>query len=131
VQAEPAPLFVALAEEGLHEGAIADSVADHYLKPMFAQATVPDTLVLGCTHFPMLAGAVRQAVGDRVVIVDSAATTAASVDAQLRAAGLETSAKSTGGIRLLATDSRERFANVGSRFLQRPISPDEVELVDL
>src|SRR5215468_8282464 len=54
VQAEPAPLFVALAEEGLHEGAIADSVANHYLKPMFAQPTVPDTLVLGCTHFPML-----------------------------------------------------------------------------
>src|SRR5215470_2823028 len=67
VDAEPAPLFVALAEEGLHEGHIADEVANHYLKPMFSpgpgqsRASVPDTLVLGCTHFPMLAGAIRRA----------------------------------------------------------------------
>jgi glutamate racemase len=55
----------------------------------------------------------------------------ASVDAQLRAAALAANAKSRGSVRLLATDGRERFARVGSRFLERPISPDEVELVDL
>jgi glutamate racemase len=156
VDAEPAPLFVALAEEGLHEGSIANDVAAYYLKPMFspkqrwastsgrgastsvASASVPDTLVLGCTHFPMLVGAIRRAVGEHVQIVDSAATTAASVDAQLREAGLkaitvagDTTAAAGGGVRLLATDGRERFARVGSRFLQRPITPEEVELVDL
>lgn len=135
VDAQPAPLFVALAEEGLHEGVIADEVAIHYLKPMFSRsqpgASIPDTLVLGCTHFPMLAGAIRRAVGERVQIVDSAATTAASVGAQLREAGLTTTAGAGGGVRLLATDGPERFARVGSRFLQRLIAPDEVELVDL
>jgi glutamate racemase len=133
VNAEPAPLFVALAEEGLNEGSIANDIASHYLKPMFSSAGVgaPDTLVLGCTHFPMLVGAIRHAVGPDVQIVDSAETTAASVDVQLRKGGLVTTEGGAGTIRLLATDGRERFARVGSRFLERSISPDEVELVDL
>jgi glutamate racemase len=96
-----------------------------------AGADSPDTLVLGCTHFPMLAGAIRKAVGPKVQIVDSAETTAASVDAQLQKAGLATGNNGPGTVRLLATDGRERFARVGSRFLKRSISPDEVELVDL
>ena len=135
VNAKPAPLFVALAEEGLNEGSIANDVASHYLKPLFssadASAPVPDTLVLGCTHFPMLAGAIRHAVGPNVQIVDSAETTAASVDVQLRKTCLARTEDGVGTIRLLATDGRERFARVGSHFLKRPISPDEVELVDL
>lgn len=132
VNAEPAPLFVALAEEGLNEGSIADAIASHYLRPMFdAGADAPDTLVLGCTHFPMLKGAIRHVVGPKVQIVDSAETTAVSVEAQLRAAGLASTRSEGGAVRLLATDGRERFARVGSRFLKRPISADEVELVDL
>jgi len=133
VNALPAPLFVALAEEGLNEGSIANDIATHYLRPMFSPADTPapDTLVLGCTHFPMLAAAIRRAVGASVQIVDSAATTAASVDAQLREAGLTRIGEGPGLVRLLATDGRERFARVGSRFLERSILADEVELVDL
>ena len=133
VNAAPAPLFVALAEEGLNEGPIANDIATHYLRPMFSAtgATASDTLVLGCTHFPMLARAIRHAVGASVQIVDSAATTAASVDAQLREAGLMRTEGGDGVVRLLATDSSERFARVGSRFLERAITSDEVELVDL
>jgi glutamate racemase len=132
VNAEPAPLFVALAEEGLNEGSIANDIASHYLKPMFEAATpAPDTLVLGCTHFPMLRDAIRRAVGPKVQIVDSAQTTAANVEAQLQKAGLARADGRSGTVRLLATDGRERFARVGSRFLKRSISPDEVELVDL
>jgi glutamate racemase len=132
VNAAPAPLFVALAEEGVHEGNIADEIASYYLKPMFeVTASAPDTLVLGCTHFPMLVEAIRRAVGPKVQIVDSAQTTAARVDVQLQMTGLARAAGGDGSIRLLATDGRERFARVGSRFLKRVISPDEVELVDL
>jgi glutamate racemase len=135
VDAQPAPLFVALAEEGLHEGPIANDIATHYLRPMFSPshpgASVPDTLVLGCTHFPVLAEAIRRAVGPQVRIVDSAATTAASVEAQLREAGLATTATDPGTVRLLATDGRERFAKVGTRFLDQLITPEQVELIDL
>jgi glutamate racemase len=135
VNAEPAQLFVALAEEGLNEGPIANDIADHYLKPIFASTDpnrlAPDTLVLGCTHFPMLAKAIRRAVGPGVRIVDSAATTAASVDEHLRRTGLAREVGGVAAVRFLATDGRERFAKVGSRFLERPIKPQEVELVDL
>ena len=139
VVALPTQLFVALAEEGLHEGPVAESVARHYLDPWFAPsrgmprgsaASAPDTLVLGCTHFPMLAGAIRAAVGPDVRIVDSAATTAKSVRETLEREELTRSAGG-GTVRFLATDSIERFARIGSRFLERPITPEEVDLVDL
>jgi glutamate racemase len=140
VVARPTQLFVALAEEGLHEGPIADSLAHHYLDPLFAPAasgetggdrlSIPDTLVLGCTHFPMLVAAIRAAVGPEVRIVDSAATTAGSVRATLDRQGL-TRQTGEGATRFLATDSVERFARIGSRFLERSIDPKEVELVDL
>jgi glutamate racemase len=163
VIAQPTQLFVALAEEGLHEGPIADSIARHYLEPLFHRSrdataretpsrgttshgaashdtashdtpSAPDTLVLGCTHFPMLAGAIRAAIGPDIQIVDSAATTARSVRETLERECLtrpESPAGHEGTIRFLATDSVERFARIGSRFLERPIDPEEVELVDL
>jgi glutamate racemase len=132
VIAQPTQLFVALAEEGLHEGPIAEHVARHYLGPLFA-VSCPDTLVLGCTHFPMLVGAIRAAVGPHVNIVDSAATTARAVRELLEGEGLMRTEQppSVAGARFLATDSVERFARIGGRFLSRPIRPDEVELVDL
>jgi glutamate racemase len=138
VIAQPTQLFVALAEEGLHEGPIADSIARHYLVPLFHTSgdtpSPPDTLVLGCTHFPMLAGAIRAAVGPDIQIVDSAATTARSVRETLERESLtrpEFPADNEGTTRFLATDSVERFARIGSRFLERSIDPEEVELVDL
>jgi glutamate racemase len=147
VVAQPTQLFVALAEEGLHEGTIAESIARHYLEPIFGasrdvgSSARPDTLVLGCTHFPMLAGAIRAAVGPHIQIVDSAATTAKSVRETLQRESLmrrATSSKSAGDgatgagkIRFLATDSVERFVRIGSRFLERPIDAEEVELIDL
>ncbi len=141
VIAQPAQLFVALAEEGLYEGPIAESVARHYLDPLFHTARAaslapsdpgasPDTLVLGCTHFPMLAAAIRAAVGPAITIVDSAATTARAVRETLERENLMRP-EGEGTTRFLATDSPERFARIGSRFLERPIHPEEVELVDL
>ncbi len=137
VRAEPAPLFVALAEEGISDGHIADEVARYYLTPLFSASDssdrVFDTLVLGCTHFPMLSGPIRRVVGPQVRIVDSAATTADIVDLQLRRAGLARpgGAENAGAVRFLATDGPERFARIGSHFLQRPIATRDVELIDL
>lgn len=132
VSAVPAQLFVALAEEGLCRGPIAESVARHYLEPLFKRMSVsrPDTLVLGCTHFPMLAEAIRAVAGPDVNIVDSAETTARYVRHTLEADGLAAGG-GEGSLRLLATDAADRFARIGGRFLERPIRPHEVELVDL
>ena len=164
VIAQPTQLFVALAEEGLHQGPIADSIARHYLDPLFHTSadpaaprdpstsrastlavgsrsspdsgSTPDTLVLGCTHFPMLAGAIRAAIGPDIEIVDSAATTAKCVRETLERESLTrlgspASNDPKAATRFLATDSVERFARIGSLFLERPIDPEEVELVDL
>jgi glutamate racemase len=131
VSARSTQLFVALAEEGMHEGPIAVSVARHYLDALFAvPGTLPDTLVLGCTHFPMLAGAIRAAVGPGVRMVDSAATTAKAVSERLGASLRATPGRKT-AVRFLATDSPERFARVGSRFLGQTLAASDVELVDL
>ena len=124
-------LFVALAEEGVCSGPIALAVARHYLQAFTpSERDGPDTLVLGCTHFPMLAGAIREAVGERMRIVDSAATTANAVRQCLESVGLLRHS-GTVAVRFLATDGAERFARVGSRFLERTISPSDVELIDL
>jgi glutamate racemase len=128
------PLFVALAEEGWVEGPVVEGVVRHYLEPLFgeaAEAPPPDTLVLGCTHFPVLAPAIAGVLGDRVGIVDSAWTTARALVGVLERAGLRAGSRSRGSVRLLATDGAERFARVGSSFLGRDLAPGEVEIVDL
>jgi glutamate racemase len=139
VMALPAPLLVALAEEGVTDGPIATAVARHYLEPIFGgaararsagEAAHPDTLVLGCTHFPMLSAAIREAVGERVQIVDSAVTTAIKVRQYLGGSGLVREG-GAGSVRFLATDGAERFARIGSRFLGRTVQDAEIELINL
>jgi glutamate racemase len=124
-------LFVALAEEGVVSGPIARAVARHYLAALAAPTpAAPDTLVLGCTHFPMLLEVIRAAVGARMRIVDSAATTAREVRQRIHSAGLARHAGSS-SVHFLASDGAERFARVGSRFLARPIAAADVEIIDL
>jgi glutamate racemase len=134
VTARACPLFVALAEEGWTDGPVVEAVIHRYLDDLFAApvAARPDTLVLGCTHFPVLAGAIRNVLGAGVTIVDSAQTTAAALVDVLDRGGLRRPAAAAGGrIQLLATDSAERFARVGGTFLGRSLQPGDVEVVDL
>jgi glutamate racemase len=130
VEQLPTQLLVALAEEGLVAGPVAHGVVDYYLGSQFSAASAADTLVLGCTHFPMLTPLIRQVLGPTVQIVDSALTTAAAVRAELLAAGI---LRTTGAqsVQFMATDAAERFARVGSRFLGRAIDPRRIELMDL
>lgn len=127
----PAQVFVALAEEGWTESAVTVVAARAYLAPLFAGEPAPDTLVLGCTHFPVLVKSIREAVGDGIAIVDSAATTAATVVEALSSRGLANEGNDQGAARFLATDSPERFARVGEIFLGRKINAKDVELIDL
>ena len=121
-------IFVALAEEGWSEGAAVDAIAERYLAHLDARI---DTVVLGCTHFPLLAGAIATQLGPRRRVVDSAATTARATRLELAARGLATGVARTGHLVLMATDSPGRFARVGARFLGSSIAANAVELVDL
>jgi glutamate racemase len=87
--------------------------------------------VLGCTHFPLLAGAIARQVGPTRVIVDSAATTARAVASMLAERALAADSAGPGTLRLMATDSPERFARVGARFLGSSIAPRSIEAIDL
>lgn len=131
VTALPATLFVALAEEGWTDGEVARAAAHRYLQPLLARPeAVPDVLVLGCTHFPPLAAAIRAAVGEGVRIVDSAITTAEALAGML--AGREPGVAAAGGdCRFLVTDGEERFARVGPTFLGRAIPLQAIERIDL
>jgi glutamate racemase len=142
IRAIACQLFVALAEEGWTEGDIARSTARRYLDPLLARegGFEADTLVLGCTHFPLLRAVIREVVGEHVALVDSAAATAEAAHALLAARGLlcpqrrsvcAGDAESGACVQLLATDGVQRFATVGSRFLGRRIVAAEVQLVDL
>jgi glutamate racemase len=127
------PIFVALAEEGWTQGPIVEAVAREYLNAVFLNGTTPapDTLVLGCTHFPPLRDTIQQVVGNHVAIVDSAETTAEFVHQALRSGKI---ARETSGaprtVHVLATDAPDRFARVARHFLPPELVPDTVELVD-
>jgi glutamate racemase len=124
-------LFVALAEEGWTDGPLVEAIAHRYLDGLFEQDTRLDTLLLGCTHFPVLTDALRAVIGRAVTIVDSAETTAAAVAADLRDRNLLNRTAAASAPVLLATDSPDRFVRVGSGFLGETFARDQVELVDL
>jgi glutamate racemase len=133
IEAAACSLFVAMAEEGWTAGAIPEAVARRYLEPLFAAQAAPDTLVLGCTHFPVLAPAIRAVLPAHVRIVDSAVTTAAAVRRRLAQSGERQRAPelASGSVSWLATDGAARFARVGSIFLGETLKPESVEIVDL
>lgn len=131
VEQKACPLFVGLAEEGWIDGELPERAAERYLHELFGgSAEKPDTLVLGCTHFPVLAKAISRAAGAGVTLVDSAETTAHEVARLLHEQGLARKGE-VEAPKFLATDAVERFARVGSLFLGRAIEADQVELVDL
>jgi glutamate racemase len=125
-------LFVAMAEEGWTSGPIAQAVARRYLAPIFSGYDAPDTLVLGCTHFPVLAEAIAAVLPGSVRVVDSALTTAAAVAAHLHGgAAADAHCGTAGTVSWLATDGAARFARVGSAFLGQALSADDVQIIDL
>lgn len=135
VHAVACPLFVALAEEGWTDGPIAEAVVRRYLEIELAgpERTRVDTLVLGCTHFPVLRDVIARVCGRGVTLVDSAHTTAEAVAGILAERGLARgpSPDMAPTMGFLATDAPERFARVGGVFLGRTVLAGEVELVDL
>jgi glutamate racemase len=121
------PLFVPLVEEGWHEDEITYLTAKRYLDSM-ADFNA-DTLVLGCTHYPVIKGIISRVVGDAVQLVDSAHETAAEVERILGKDGLRSDLDRPGGITVYVTDIPYLFKEVGERFLRRPM--EHVERIDL
>ncbi len=122
------PLFVPLVEEGWFGHSATRLVAEEYLAPV--RSADVDTLVLGCTHYPLLAPLLAEVLGPRTTLIDSARETANELAAVLDRAGIRSA--SGGGKprhRWAATDDVDRFAKVGAVFTGEALT--SVELVDL
>jgi len=131
------PLLVPLVEEGWTDHPVTEEVIEIYLNELRAEADAqgmnPDTLVLGCTHYPLLRPMIERAVRPGRVVIDSAESAANAagglLNGHMRGSAPGASAGEPAEVRCFATDSVEKFERLGSRFLGRPVG--HVELVDL
>ena len=109
------PLFVPLVEEGWTEHEAARLIAREYLEPMLAADI--DTLVLGCTHYPLLKPLLREVLGPDVRLIDSAEETAAETARTLSGAHLAAGPRAEPVYRFIASDDPLQFLQLGQRFL--------------
>jgi glutamate racemase len=124
-------MLVSLAEEGWNDGAIADAIVARYIDELGDSAAAANSVILGCTHFPLLRTPIAGAFDASVSLVDSASTTAGAASEMLESLGLANDAGHPGALHLLATDGATRFARVGGWFLGTDLSQEDVTLVDL
>lgn len=118
------PLFVPIVEEGWIEGEIATMIAEKYLKDIKDKGI--DTLVLGCTHYPLLKGVISKVMGDNVTLIDSAIEVAKEIKEILETSDLKNEGSGNRLMEFYVTDSPERFIKVGERFLGNSIEHIEV-----
>lgn len=125
IHSQACPLFVPLVEEGWLEHPVTLLTAQEYLAPVLAQDI--DTLVLGCTHYPLLHPLLEGVVGKAVQLVDSAATTAIQAESLLINSALLNPGHTPPLHQFYVTDVPQRFQTVGERFLGHPLT--DVKLI--
>jgi len=141
IWSQACPLLVPLIEEGWLDDPVTAEVAWRYLEPLLAHDI--DTLVLGCTHYPLIAPLIARLAGERVALVDSAAAVSDQVATELAHRGLLAVARQpdsaaapaadsadagSAGDHFCVTDSSQRFERIAGAFLGRKVA---LELVDI
>jgi glutamate racemase len=127
ILSQPCPLFVPLVEEGWNDDPVTEQIAERYLRPLLDAGI--DTLVLGCTHYPLLVPVLRRVAGPDVTLVDSAEAVAEVVATGLAAAGIE--AASSGKPpehHVCVTDAGEKFHLLAGRILGEDVTLEWVEV---
>ena len=120
VVSKACPLFVPLVEEGWLKEEITFSIVKKYLKPLMAKKI--DTLILGCTHYPLLKSVISKVIGKEVKIIDSASSVADEVHNILMSFGALREGARKPRHRFFATDAVEHFVRVGEKFLGAKIN---------
>jgi glutamate racemase len=128
VEQRACPLFVPLVEEGWFEHPAAELIAREYLAPL--QAASVESLVLGCTHYPLLKPLLQRIMGESVRLIDSGEETAAVVAAALQRSALEAPPGAEPYHRFAVSDDEARFRQVGTRFLGDRLGTAELVAVD-
>ncbi|MFZ5483441.1 MAG: glutamate racemase [Pseudomonadota bacterium] len=120
VVSQACPLFVPLVEEGWLDHPVTRLTAQEYLKPVLAEKI--DTLVLGCTHYPLLKPLLAEVAGPGIDLVDSAEAMAERAAALLTDLDLHTPSRVPADYHFYVTDVPLRFQTIGERFLGRSLS---------
>jgi glutamate racemase len=138
VIARACPLLVPMIEEGREDSdLLVGLVLREYLAP-FLELNV-SALILGCTHYPLFAGAIGETLGENVTLIDSARQTALAVERELEERGAQNSAPGAGGggrLTCYVTDQGQRFERLATRFLGQPVgqpiwvTPEMLEAVE-
>ncbi len=116
-------MLVALAEEGWTHDKIAKDILRKYLEPLFDRQNRPDTLILGCTHFPLFENAIREILGPEIALINSGEAAAQEL--------YITEGSGEAGTKFFSTDDPARFAKNAAKFFDRELSEGEVELIDV
>jgi len=113
------PMFVSLAEEGWWNTPITRAIAAEYLKPLLDKDI--DTLLLGCTHYPLLSAAIAEVTGSGVQQINAGSRVAEHVWQTLQADGLLNSGETEAWHRFFTSDSVSQFQQMGSSFLEQTV----------
>lgn len=127
ITAVACPLFVPLVENGYANSTAAELIAKDYLSEI--KSSGADTLILGCTHYPILKNTIAKVLGDEVTLIDSGAAAAEYAKKRLEQRGL-TSEKKEGKVSYFVSDITEGFARLGGIFLNREIT-ESVKRIDI
>lgn len=121
ISGQPCPLFVPLAEEGWLDQSVTRDIAKIYLTPLIEQDV--DTIVLGCTHYPLLKSVIQEVAGESVRLIDSAEETARVIRDTLYKENLISSKESEPEHQFFVSDIPAQFREIGERFLGRSLQP--------
>ncbi|MBI4115602.1 MAG: glutamate racemase [Candidatus Omnitrophica bacterium] len=124
VFAQSCPLFVPLVEEGWLNGGVAERVIQKYLTPL-AEKKI-DTLILGCTHYPLLREEIQGFFGPKVQLIDSASPTVKQLASFLERKKLLYEGRKNARFQIFTSDLPRNFIHVGERFLGEPLPPIKV-----
>ena len=121
-------MFVPLVENDMADSEAAYLIAKEYLKPFTESGA--DTLILGCTHYPLLTNTIKKVVGDGVTLINSGAATADFVSEYLKNKDMLSQSREKEQYKFFVSDSAESFINVADKFLGRKID-DYVQKIDI
>jgi len=130
VREQSCEILVSLAEEGWTSGQIAELTVRQYLLEAEMDSFKADSIILGCTHFPLLRETIS-GIASSAVVIDSAITTAKVVSKTLSENRWLTTSKEIGEVTLMATDGIDRFARIGGKFLGQKLTARNIQLIDL
>lgn len=124
------PLFVPLAEEGMIDHPATKLIAEEYLSELKKKKV--DTLILGCTHYPILSKVIQEVMGNDVVLIDSGKAASSIVESYLQGRGLRNESHQIGKREYYVSDLPQKFKTIANTFLGKPINDlRKIDLEDL